>query len=70
MVNVPRSSVAQAAEVLGKERAQVERMIKLGRLPRRGAPNASRVSDVLTSTGSRPPAPTPVCCESATKANQ
>lgn len=50
MVADPRISVDQAAQVLGKTSAQVTRMIKLGRLPRRGEPNKFRgllLSDVL-----------------------
>jgi hypothetical protein len=50
MVSDPRISVAQAAQILGKTRAQVYRMVKLGRLRRRGEPNKFRgllLSDVL-----------------------
>jgi excisionase family DNA binding protein len=50
MVSDPRISVAQAAQILGKTRAQVYRMVNLGRLRRRGEPNKFRgllLSDVL-----------------------
>ena len=50
MVSDPRISVDQAAQVLGKTPAQVYRLVKLGRLPRRGEPNKYRgllLSDVL-----------------------
>jgi len=50
MVADPRISVDQAARVLGKTSAQVRRMLKLGRLTRRGEPNKVRgllLSDVL-----------------------
>ena len=39
MVNDPRSSIAQAAVVLGKKTAQVHRYVALGRLPRHGPGN-------------------------------
>jgi hypothetical protein len=42
MVSDPRISVAQAAQILGKTRAQVYRMVHLGRLRRRGEPNKFR----------------------------
>jgi hypothetical protein len=50
MVSDPRISVAQAAQILGKSPVQVYRMVKLGRLHRRGEPNKFRgllLSDVL-----------------------
>ncbi|WP_328522799.1 hypothetical protein [Kribbella sp. NBC_00359] len=42
MVNDPRSSIAQAAVVLGKKPAQVHRYVALGRVPRHGPPNNGR----------------------------
>jgi hypothetical protein len=50
MVSDPRISVAQAAQILGKTRAQVYGLVTLGRLRRRGEPNKFRgllLSDVL-----------------------
>jgi hypothetical protein len=42
MVSDPRISVAQAAQILGKSPVRVYRMVKLGRLRRRGEPNKFR----------------------------